>query len=272
MSVDGVGGRRPQIVTGVVGGSGIASTGEVVPVAPCPKCSLLGRACNCNQTVQSRMDQDQNKISKGGQKSQQQLPETQPKQATGGGAHAGGTSDGGKGHKGNIDTWHCPKCKTFHTTSLAAQTAHRVLELRRTFDQFKAWTHTLPFRVPIVADVEKALLKAEAALKLVGGSQNFQKLQSLAEKINTFENQFTDLQKWRDKIDDAPSKLKNLLGKKGVKMIKSATLPTWAQPFIKAWEVGSVAGEVAGETKVLFDEAAILASRFAWTLEKLSAL
>ena len=245
--------------TNLQGGGSIAADGSVQPIAPCATCSHI--ICICGKNAQPQIRQDELKL-KGGKPSQQELPGTQPKPATSGG-QAGGHSDGGGGHKGTITTWHCPKCKKFATSSLAAQTAHRIVEFRNSFNQFKIWVSRLPFHVPLVDDVEKALIAAETKLRTLN-AKDLKGLQKLATSLNTFENQFTDLAKWSKKIDNAPGMLKGLLGKKGVNMIRSATLPPWTQPFIKAWEAGSTAGEVIGEAKVLFDEAAILAARFKW--------
>lgn len=248
--------------TNLKGGGSVGADGKVSPIAPCAECSHI--ICICAKKAQPKMQRDQTILNKGGQKSQQQLPGTQKKPASGGAqTGGGGSSSGGGGHQGNITKWHCPKCRKFATTSLAAQTAHRVQELRNSFNQFRAWTSKLPFHVPLVDEVETALINAERKLRTIN-PKNLAGLQKLSSSLSVFERQFGDLANWTKKIDHAPGKLKGLIGKKGVKMVRSMALPPWTQPFIKAWEAGSTAGEVIGEAGVLLEEASTLAARFKW--------
>ncbi|MBX3171422.1 MAG: hypothetical protein KF760_28700 [Candidatus Eremiobacteraeota bacterium] len=254
--------KTPNIPpTNLQGGGSVSADGSVQPIAPCATCSHI--ICICKKNAQPKMEGEQLKINQGGKPSQAQLPGTENKPGTSGGGQSGGNSGGGGGHQGNITKWHCPKCRKFATTSLAAQTAHRVKELRNSFNQFKAWTSRLPFHIPLVDEVERALLNAERKLSTIN-PKNLAALQKLSSSLSVFERQFGDLANWTKKIDQAPGKLKGLLGKKGVKMVRSMALPPWTQPFIKAWEAGSTAGEVIGEAGVLFEEAATLAARFKW--------
>lgn len=276
---------RPNQPTGptirLAGGGGINPDGSIDPTAVCAHCYKPKSACTCGGAVQSRMNRD-NYTPTRGQQSQAQLPGTQSQQPAGshtsGQTGAGGQRGNGSGSGGTGNSrWKCtnPRCKGHYNIQAVAdkltpyqQTKHRLEELRGVFTSFKAWTSKFPFRIPLVEQVENLLRVAETSFAKATNHAGLQKIMSALDHV---EERMGDLADWTKKIDNAPGKLKGLLGKKGVKMVRSMALPPWAQPFIKAWEAGSTAGEVVGEAAVLFDEAAALALRFK-NLEALFAL
>lgn len=247
-----------------------ASTGDEVETGPLQRCTHCGLGlnyCKCNRGGDGTVRQARRPVPQPvPQRSQLRLPETGARPAGNQqGSQSSGRSGGGNGHSGGSIPWRCPnpKCPLHNPANAAklplmVKVNHQITELRRLATEMKS---RVPFQSPILDKIEAAAKAAEDKFRGMD-KKNLAKLQRLASAMDLADARFEAATGWLDDIDKAPAKLKGLLRKRGIQMVKSATLPPWAQPFIKAWEAGTTIGEVAAEAEMLVTTATNLAAGF----------